>query len=412
MSFALLAASALALHAHEHADSVRLAFRVNRVEFDPSFAGNADSLRAFERRITPLLSDSSLTVRSIRITGGASPEGNVKLNERLSQGRAERLYKLFRNSHPHVTTRSNFEFSFLGRDWAQLLARVKADPSVPYRIEVLALLERIVASLDAGTPDSEDNLVRLRLLRGGVPYAYLLRRHFPALRASKMVVEMSSRAIEPVELPLPEGWRFMPDTSLPPAAVVLPQAPSRRGFAMGVRTNLLYDLAAIPNLGVEFCFPGHLTLGANWMYGWWNADRFNFYWRLYGGEVNLRYWFGSAARLRPLTGHHLGLSAAIFTYDFELGGDGIMGGIPGGTLWDRYNTAFSAEYGYSLPISSRFNLDFTLGVGYVEGEYRRYTPMDGHYVWQSTHRLRYIGPTKAEVALVWRIGAQKGGGIW
>ena len=38
------------------------------------------------------------------------------------------------------------------------------------------------------------------------------------------------------------------------------------------------------------------------------------------------------------------------------------------------------------------------------GEYKEYLPQDGHYVWQSTKRRHWIGPTKAEISLVWLIG--------
>lgn len=104
------------------------------------------------------------------------------------------------------------------------------------------------------------------------------------------------------------------------------------------------------------------------------------------------------------TGHHLGIYGQAFTYDFETGHKGYIGGKPGGTLWDKLNYAIGVEYGYSLPISRRLNLDFTLGVGYWGGEYHEYIPSDGHYVWQSTKQRHWFGPTKAEVSLIWLIG--------
>ncbi len=52
-------------------------------------------------------------------------------------------------------------------------------------------------------------------------------------------------------------------------------------------------------------------------------------------------------------------------------------------------------YGYSLPVGHRFNVDFTLGIGYLGGSYKEYIPLDGHYVWQTTKNRRWFGPTKA-----------------
>ena len=50
------------------------------------------------------------------------------------------------------------------------------------------------------------------------------------------------------------------------------------------------------------------------------------------------------------------------------------------------------------------NLDFTLGVGYLGGQFMEYQPIDNHYVWQATKKRHWFGPTKAVVSLVWLIG--------
>ena len=121
-------------------------------------------------------------------------------------------------------------------------------------------------------------------------------------------------------------------------------------------------------------------------------------------ELLICLFHGKAAQKKPLTGHHLGVYGQIFTYDFEVGGRGYMGGVPGGTLWDKMNYIAGLEYGYSLPIRSRLNIDFSIGVGYWGGIYYEYLPMDNCYVWQATKQRHWFGPTKAEISLVWLIG--------
>lgn len=140
------------------------------------------------------------------------------------------------------------------------------------------------------------------------------------------------------------------------------------------------------------------------MYGWWKSDKVHWYWHTYGGDLTLRKWFGKAAKRKPLTGHHIGVNGQIFTYDFEIGGTGYLGGKPGGTLWDKMNYSAALEYGYSVPIARRLNLDFSIDLGYSEGTYHEYDPIDDCYVWQSTRQRHWFGPTKAEVSLVWLIG--------
>ena len=167
-------------------------------------------------------------------------------------------------------------------------------------------------------------------------------------------------------------------------------------FYMAVKTNMLYDLGLVPNGGVEFYLGKNISVVGNWMYSWWKSDKSHWYWRIYGGDLAVRYWFGKASKEKPLQGHHAGLYGQIITYDFEIGNKGILA--------DRWSWSAGLEYGYSLPIAQRLNIDFTIGAGYHTGQFYEYLPIDGHYVWQATKHRRYIGPTKAEISLVWLIG--------
>ena len=188
--------------------------------------------------------------------------------------------------------------------------------------------------------------------------------------------------------------------------VVNQEAAPKKPFYMGLKTNMLYDLATIPNLGAEFYLGKKLSLAANWGYAWWGGPRKDIYWRYYGGDLALRWWFGKASRVKPLQGHHLGLYGQIFTFDVEFGKNGMMGGTPGKNMWsmDAMQKAVGLEYGYSVPVAYRLNIDFTIGLGYYQGIVHEYKPVDGHYVWQGTIRRRYMGPTKAEISLVWLLG--------
>lgn len=159
---------------------------------------------------------------------------------------------------------------------------------------------------------------------------------------------------------------------------------------------MLYDALLVPNGGLEIYLGKNWSIDAYWMYAWWKSDRVHNYWRTYGGDVELRKWLGSAVKRKPLTGLHIGAYAQIVTYDFELGGRGYLA--------DRWSYAAGMSYGYSLPVAKRLNIDFSIGLGYMGGEYKEYLPQDGHYVWQSTKRRHWIGPTKAEISLVWLIG--------
>lgn len=173
---------------------------------------------------------------------------------------------------------------------------------------------------------------------------------------------------------------------------------------LALRTNMLYDVALIPNIGAEVSLGKRWTASADWFYTWFSSDSRHRYWQGYGGYVTIRKYlsspsYESTAYSLP-RGHHLGIYALGLTYDVEWGGRGYQA--------DRFGFGGGVEYGYSLSIGRRLDLDFSIGVGFQDGEYKEYEPIDGRYVWQATRKRHWFGPTKAEVTLRWNIG--KGGG--
>lgn len=389
--------------ARSECDSVRIYFRQGHSVLEPDLHGNRETLK----RITDSLrtyAGPSGRLRRIEVTGGASPEGSVLLNRRLSEKRAKAL--LDQLSHDGGIPDSLLSFTFLGRDWNGLIRLVENDPDVPCRDAVLELLHDIAERCRGSEKAGDDNTALAHFKKGG-PYRYMYRKLFPKLRATQLCLQYGTTPAR--QQPIAAGVSFpKPAMRAPkpvPAPVFAGQTPrSRKPFYMAVKTNMLYDAIAVPNIGVEFYAGRSWSVGANWMYAWWKTDRKHWYWRTYGGELNVRKWFGKRAQEKPLQGHHLGIYGQLLTYDFETGGCGYMGGKPGGSLWDKANWGVGVEYGYSLPVGRRLNLDFTVGAGYLGGEYWEYDSLEECYVWQATRRLRWFGPTKAEVSLVWLIG--------
>lgn len=191
-----------------------------------------------------------------------------------------------------------------------------------------------------------------------------------------------------------------------------PAAQGCEPLRMAAKTNLLYDALAVPNIGAEFYLGNGWSAAAGAAYSWWSNSPRHRYFRIYGGDIAIRKWFGARAKATPLTGHHIGIYGQLFTYDIEFGGKGYMGGKPGGKLWDNPQVAAGVEYGYSMPIAKRLSIDFAIGAGCWYGKTREYEPADGRYVWLRTRQRRFFGPTKAEVSIVWLLGrgyAKKGG---
>ena len=401
-----LSCSVLFVSAQETRDSVKIYFHKGRTEIDLSLRDNRRSLEKISRRILEYRPDTAFSIYKIMVVGAASPEGSIELNRRLSELRAKRLFDHVCGYSPLPDTLKTSVF--VGRDWRGLLRLVENDPGMPGKSETVELLQGIVSEVEA-SGNGENKINELKRLRYGIPYRYMYRNLFPDLRASCLYIWYESKR---KSFPAMQVISHLHDTLYLPCKLS-PfggetggfQSGEKHGpFYMAVKTNMLYDALLVPNIGVEFYVGKNWSLAGNWMYAWWKSDRHHNYWRLYGGDLEVRRWFGRKASEKPLAGHHIGLYGRIFTYDFETGGTGYMGGKPGGTLWDKMNYSVGLEYGYSLPVARRLNLDFVIGVGYWGGEYHKYAPIDGHYVWKETRRRHWFGLTEAEISLVWLLG--------
>lgn len=185
--------------------------------------------------------------------------------------------------------------------------------------------------------------------------------------------------------------------------VLLMAAVTGKAQGLALKTNMLYDAVLIPNIGVEVGLGRKWTASADWFYTWFSSDNRHRYWQGYGGYVTLRRYISKNAAESSVAfprGHHLGVYALGMTYDVEWGGRGYQAA--------KFGFGAGVEYGYSKRIAKNLHLDFSLGLGFQDGEYKEYEPRDDCYVWLSTHKRHWWGPTKAEVTLKWILG-EKGG---
>lgn len=237
------------ISAQEKRDSVRIYFHQGKVNIDTCLLDNGNEMERFAK-ICSALNDSVRLIRKIQIIGGASPEGGGLLNGRLSEKRAEVLWRYISPYIKIPVLEKDFHFS--GSDWNGLITMVRADVNVPEREDVLRLLEKIVRLENQDSPYLGGELKRLK---GGRPYSYLYKFHFPKLRSSMVKICYDSDPINPVRDTVYIHTR---DTLCIRDTVTVIAPVKKRPFCMAVKTNLLYDAVLIPDIGVEFC------LGKNW----------------------------------------------------------------------------------------------------------------------------------------------------
>jgi len=403
------------------ADTIRCRFYfpVGSSMLDLSYRGNGAILDSALAGISSRQKHSKLL--RVNLRSGASPEGNMGLNKRLSERRLAALHAVFRErlSIPE----SSFVCSSMGEDWEGLYSLVEGS-DMPYREKVLHIIRHTPVWVVQNGAVVDSRKRQLMNLQGGSVWKYMNEHFFAELRNCS-VVECEFESVNRGNVPDTIIHYIKADTIVHHVKVdtivvrvLVEPGVGRSGtdqdastvnrtcrpFYMGLKTNLLYDALLVPNLGAEFYLGKGWSLGGNWMHAWWHNNSRHRYWRLYGGELNLRKYFGTREGKSPLSGHHLGVYGQLLTYDFEFGGKGIMGGKPSGTIYDKSNFGAGIEYGYSKPVARRLNLDFSIGVGYLGGTYYEYVPKGNCYVWQATKKRNWFGPTKAEISLVWLIG--------
>ena len=390
----------------QNKDSLQIYFRQGKTLWAPEYMDNDRRLSEFVGRLSELRRSQVMSkISKIYIVSGASPEGSYALNRRLSDGRAERIRNVLKQyiSLPDsvIVTDSR------GVNWKDLYTKVEAS-NMQYRDEVLDIIQNTPELDQSKGYNYELRKKTLEKLHGGAPYRYMYKEMFPELRIFNLQIEIDWERYEQAQREVAKEMGLLEKEESPelviydtirdpwpePLQIELPKQP--KPWYMAVKTNMLYDALLTPNIGVEFYLGKNYTISADWMYAWWKKHSIAWWHRTYGGDLEFRRYFGRVANEKPLQGWHVGLYGGIVTYDFDWGGRGYLG--------DRWSYGGGLSFGYSMPWKRRLNLDFTVGIGYLGGEYKEYLPLDGCYVWQCTKQRNYIGPTKIEVSLVWLIG--------
>ena len=392
-------------------DSLRttIYFRPGYSLLELSYRDNAANMKALTQGIQTIKGNPCVQLQHIRILSAASPEGNSALNKRVAKRRGERLRDYLKETL--VLPDSIFTVSSAGEDW-QGLASLIAKEKTPWRNKALQIIRHTPEWVTRNGKVVDGRKRQLQNLDGGKAWKYMLDNHFYTLRTGAVVVcEIKTLAAESTpsaaeasleqarlesasQQPASQSPSSPPFPAIPSQVHPEPQAPPVASY-FALKSNLLYDALLVPNLSLEASIGSGWTLGAGGMFAWWSKDAKHRYWRIYGGDLEIRKYFGTLSKSKPLQGHHLGIYGDFLTYDFEFGAKGYQ---------SKATYAAGIKYGYSHPIANRLNLDFALGIGYLHSNYKTYVPRDGCYVYQETKKRKWLGPTQAEISLVWLLG--------
>lgn len=423
--FALFMAFTCTVMAQVNRAKAEFLFGQGDGELNPALADNSRQLTVLDS-IAADFEKVSIQNRYVILHSYTSPDGSLEVNENLARRRADVVEKTFDSqlkTDAHVIYKSHLF------EWDEVEQMARVDDQLPNRDKVLAIFGSEERQLTIDNAVASDDLIaKIKSIDTGETYSYIAKNYFPRLNRVVLEVRYMGNYLQPVaERRVISERVFYRDLTTgevldsigAKSESLQPEIPVQKPIEdistnmqrtyddssfwgvvnhnLAVKTNLLYDAALVPNLGIEWRFSDHISANANWMYAWWSRDSKHDYWRIYGGDVELKYWFGHKSG-RKLTGHHLGVYGGVVTYDFEFGGRGYQG--------DRWSYMAGLSYGYSLPIAKKLNLDFEIGLGYLGGEYYEYDYNNDAqlYFWQQTKKRKWIGPTKVEISLVWLLG--------
>ncbi len=377
-------------------------FAQGESSIDPALDNNRQRLDTLCLRIAQIRRDSTDRHLRIDICSYASPEGGIALNNRLVRQRSAQTADYLRQNA--AVADSLLALLPGGIAWSQLRQQVTAS-EMPYRNEVLALIDTVPEAIYRNNRMVDGRNHRLMALRGGVPYRYMMRYFFPALRYSEVVLHYDLQSIP------------QPDTVIAPPAEPAPQILAEEIFVaqpvvasyerrplFALKTNLLFDAALTPNIEIEVPIGSRWSVNGEFMRGWWLRKQ-TFCWQLESFGVEGRYWFGDRAVRRQLTGWFAGVFASGGFYDFQFHRTrGVQG---------EFYLLAGVSGGYGMAISRSWSIEFSAGIGYIINNYRRYTVIDNDYLVRcgEEHRFQSIFPAKAKISLVWLIHrkVRKGG---
>ena len=158
-------------------------------------------------------------------------------------------------------------------------------------------------------------------------------------------------------------------------------------YHLSLRANLLRWATLTPDLGVEWriCPSWGIAVNGSWTsWSWSDKDRRYALWEV---APEVRYYMGEKKAW------YLGAMFKAGQFNYKLSETGKQGDLMGGGI-----TA-----GYQLRLNKALDLDFNLGLGYLNVDFEKYEVIDGVRVRRGNETKDWYGPINAGVTLVWKL---------
>lgn len=372
---------------------IEVHFRFDNSQLDANYMDNARSLARFSHVVDSI---GAHMIDSIIVVSQSSPEGSYAHNMRLSQRRANTMRLAIEHRHPELKELLRVHPD--GESWMQLREFVKND-TVMHQEHI----DEVLAIIDSKT----DITTKKKSMQQHFVYNYLYLTYYPRIRNSVFCIiyyDLRVMVAQIDDLILPATTPSPFPTWIDPSVYPL-QKNEHIEYKplLNVRTNLLYDLGTVLNVGIEY-YPRNprWSMAGHYTFPWWSNDKKHQYLQILDWSLEARYYL---QRKR----YHTGWYAAPYVH------------------WNLYDISIDAEYGWQgegkgcglsigythyIGDSQRWKFEYFFRLGYYQTTFDPYHASNPYndkyyYDWEwlpeefipRNHRLQMLGPTGAGITL-------------
>ena len=374
---------------------IEVHFRWDDPRLDLHYMGND---KAFDRFAEVIDSIGLHMIDSVVIVSQSSPEGTWRHNQRLSERRAATMRRALNQRHPELSGRLHVHPD--GESWERLREYVVNDTRMKQ-----STVNKVLSIIDDNTISIATKKWRLEQLP---IYRYLLMTYYPRIRNSVFCIIYYDIPEPMAQLPKPvEVSKPIDSLLVAPVCYLVPKYEP----VLNVRTNLIYDMGTVLNVGVEYYFRNpHWSLVGHYTFPWWSNDKYYYYLQILDWDIEARYYLQHSK-------YHAGWYVAPYVH------------------WNLYDISVNAELGWQ---GEGRGCGFTLGHAFRVGDNQRWKvecffrlglyqtlydpyhasdPFNGKYYYDwpwapenfvpRNHRLLWMGPTGAGVTVSYDLFKRK-----
>lgn len=185
---------------------------------------------------------------------------------------------------------------------------------------------------------------------------------------------------------------------------------------VAIKSNIVYDATATLNLGVEYAINKQFSIDLSGNYNGWDIHSDGRSWQHWMIQPEGRYWLRES-----FNGHYFGVHALYGHIDVARIDFGLMD-FDRAFMYEGSAMGGGVSYGYHWYITPRLNIEFSVGVGYLnlkydktvyrerenpntkEGDvYKGDVVYAGPNGYLGEYKKGYFGPTKIGISIVYII---------